>query len=116
MNWRTYNQRMNPTSNHGSVFGIIHKSLAVIARGLSARYVKIGVFSKMTEKLSFTLIENSFCFLESAIKYSKEKERRDWKYAILNLANALELMMKAVLEKSIGLWFSKALILLREKK
>jgi hypothetical protein len=61
--------------------------------------VKIGVFSKMTEKLSFTLIENSFCFLESAIKYSKEKERRDWKYAILNLANALELMMKAVLEK-----------------
>lgn len=53
----------------------------------------------MTEKLSFTLIDNSFCFLESAIKYSKEKERSDWKYAILNLANALELMMKAVLEK-----------------
>ena len=51
----------------------------------------------MTEKLSLTLIENSFDFLYRAIKYSKEK--RDWKYAVLNLANALELMMKTILEK-----------------
>lgn len=53
----------------------------------------------MVEKLSLTLAENSFDFLNSAVKYARGKEPRDWKYALLNLASALELMMKAVLEK-----------------
>jgi hypothetical protein len=51
------------------------------------------------DKLTLSLIENSFDFLDSSIKYSKGTENRDWKYALLNLANAIELMMKAVLEQ-----------------
>lgn len=51
------------------------------------------------DKLTLSLIENSFDFLESSIKYSKGTENSDWKYALLNLANAIELMMKAVLEQ-----------------
>ncbi len=51
------------------------------------------------DKLTLSLIENSFDFLESSIKYSKGTENRDWKYALLNLASAIELMMKAVLEQ-----------------
>ena len=51
------------------------------------------------DKLTLSLIENSFDFLESSIKYSKGTENHDWKYALLNLASAIELMMKAVLEQ-----------------
>jgi ribosomal protein S27E len=51
------------------------------------------------DKLTLSLIENSFDYLESSIKYSKGTENRDWKYALLNLASAIELMMKAVLEQ-----------------
>ena len=52
----------------------------------------------MDDKLSLSLIENSFDFLESAIKYAKGTENRDWKYALLNTASAIELMTKAILE------------------
>lgn len=45
------------------------------------------------------MTENSFDFIDSAIKYAHSKESRDWKYALLNLANGIELMMKAILEK-----------------
>ena len=51
------------------------------------------------DKLTLSLIENSFDFLESSIKYSRGTENRDWKYALLNLASAIELMMKAILEQ-----------------
>lgn len=51
------------------------------------------------DKLTLSLIENSFDFLESSIKYSNGTENRDWKYALLNLSSAIELMMKAVLEQ-----------------
>jgi len=53
----------------------------------------------MNDKLSLSLIDNSFDYLESAIKYANGTENRDWKYALLNLASAIELMMKAVLEQ-----------------
>ena len=56
---------------------------------------------KMLEKLSLTLAENSFDFLNSAVKYARGKDARDWKYALLNLASALELMMKAVLKRAL---------------
>lgn len=51
------------------------------------------------EKLSLTLIENSFDYLETSIESSKGTDNCAWKYALLNLASAIELMMKAVLEK-----------------
>jgi len=53
----------------------------------------------MDYKFSLSLIDNSFDFLNSAIKYANGEENRDWKYALLNISNALELIMKAVLEK-----------------
>lgn len=51
------------------------------------------------DKLTLSLLDNSFDYLENSIKYSKETENRAWKYALLNLASAIELMMKAVLEQ-----------------
>ena len=51
------------------------------------------------DKLTLSLIDNSFDYLENSIKYSKAEENRAWKYALLNLASAIELMMKGVLEK-----------------
>lgn len=51
------------------------------------------------DKLTLSLIENSFDYLENSIKYSKGTENRTWKYALLNLASAIELMMKALLEQ-----------------
>jgi predicted RNA-binding Zn-ribbon protein involved in translation (DUF1610 family) len=51
------------------------------------------------DKLTLSLIDNSFDYLENSIKHSKDKENSAWKYALLNLASAIELMMKAVLEQ-----------------
>jgi len=51
------------------------------------------------DKLSLSLIENSFDYLDNSIIYAKATENRAWKYALLNLASAIELMMKAVLEQ-----------------
>jgi len=53
----------------------------------------------MSQKLNLTLMENAHDFIGSAIKYSKEDHSRSWKYALLHLATALELLMKANLEK-----------------
>ena len=50
------------------------------------------------EKITLSLIENSFDYLEASIVNSKDTNIRAWKYALLNLSSAIELMMKAVLE------------------
>lgn len=53
----------------------------------------------MAEELKFTLIENAEDFLREALHYVVASEPRDWKYAILHLCSALELLLKAILEK-----------------
>lgn len=53
----------------------------------------------MIDKLKLSLIENSKDFIKSAIGYAQQEESRAWKYAILNLASGIELIIKAILEK-----------------
>jgi hypothetical protein len=53
----------------------------------------------MDYKFSLSLTDNAFDFLYDGIEYAKKDNNRDWKYALLHTANAIELMMKAVLEK-----------------
>ena len=53
----------------------------------------------MNDKLHLNLLENAHDFIETAIQYAREDQNRSWKYALLNLASALELVMKANLEK-----------------
>jgi len=53
----------------------------------------------MDKRITLSLIENSFDFLEATIENAKKSDKRSWKYALLNLASALELLMKAVLEQ-----------------
>ena len=53
----------------------------------------------MAEELKFTLIENAEDFLREALNYVVASAPRDWKYAILHLCSALELLVKAILEK-----------------
>ena len=50
-------------------------------------------------RLELTLLENSKDFLLSAVELSDSEFPRDWKYALLNISNAVELLLKAVLEK-----------------
>ena len=54
---------------------------------------------KMDNKLSLSLIENSSDYFGKCYQICKRHGKRDWKYVLLNLANAIELVMKAVLEK-----------------
>lgn len=53
----------------------------------------------MTEKLKLSLTENAHDFIEEAIKHANAKDSHDWKYALLHLGSALEVIMKAILEK-----------------
>jgi len=53
----------------------------------------------MTEKLKLSLTENAHDFIGEAIKHANAKDGHDWKYALLHLGSALELIMKAILEK-----------------
>ena len=53
----------------------------------------------MPEKLKFSLIENAHDFITFAAECAQKTDRRYWKHALLNLGSALELLMKAILEK-----------------
>ncbi|HLC39999.1 MAG TPA: hypothetical protein VJO34_00040 [Methylomirabilota bacterium] len=53
----------------------------------------------MADEIELTLIENAEDFLLEAVKYAKASSPRDWKYAILHLWSAVELLLKALLEK-----------------
>lgn len=53
----------------------------------------------MTDELEFSLVENAEDFLEASVDHVRTPEPRDWKYAILHLASALELLFKAILER-----------------
>lgn len=53
----------------------------------------------MTEKLTLSLMEDAHDFILSAAGYARKKDRMSWKYAVLNLACGLELILKARLEK-----------------
>lgn len=59
----------------------------------------VGWADKMANKLTLTLIENAEDFLLEAVRHCKASTARDWKYAILHLWSALELLLKALLEK-----------------
>ena len=53
----------------------------------------------MTE-LRLTLVENAEDFLREAVRHAAASTPRDWKYAILHLSSALELLLKAILQKN----------------
>jgi primosomal protein N' len=53
----------------------------------------------MADELELTLIKNAEDFLVEAVKYAKAASSRDWKYAVLHLWTALELLLKALLEE-----------------
>lgn len=53
----------------------------------------------MADELELTLVENAEDFLLEAVKYAKASSPRDWKYAVLHLWSAVELLLKALLEK-----------------
>jgi hypothetical protein len=49
--------------------------------------------------LEFNLLDNAFDYVESAIKYSKCKDPRSLKYAVLHLDASIELFLKSRLVK-----------------
>jgi hypothetical protein len=53
----------------------------------------------MVKKLELTLNENAVDFLQEAIRHTRQSTPRDWKYAVLHLCSAIELLSKAILEK-----------------
>jgi hypothetical protein len=53
----------------------------------------------MEDKLKLSLIDNAHDFIYETIKYADANESKDWKYALLHLCSAIELVMKAILEK-----------------
>jgi hypothetical protein len=53
----------------------------------------------MTDELELSLIKNAEDFLVEAVKYAKASSGRDWKYAVLHLWSALELLIKALLQE-----------------
>ncbi|KJR39986.1 hypothetical protein MCHI_004112 [Candidatus Magnetoovum chiemensis] len=53
----------------------------------------------MNTNLKLSLIENAHDYFDEAIEKASQGEKRAWKYALINIHNALELLMKAVLYK-----------------
>lgn len=53
----------------------------------------------MPDEIELDLVDNAVDFLREAVKHATASRPRDWKYAILHLCSALELLFKAVLEK-----------------
>ena len=49
--------------------------------------------------LKLSLLENAEDFILSAIEYSKSDKRQNWKYSLLHLASAIELIIKGNLEQ-----------------
>ena len=50
-------------------------------------------------ELKLSLVGNAEDFLRKAVAHAKASSPRDWKYAALHLWSALELILKALLEK-----------------
>jgi hypothetical protein len=46
-------------------------------------------------KYAFSLLDNARAFVESAVDYARQDYRDQWKFAILHLTTALELLLKA---------------------
>lgn len=53
----------------------------------------------MQRALEETLLENAEDFLREAVRYARASTGRDWKYAVVHLCVALELILKAILAK-----------------
>ncbi|MEK7993463.1 MAG: hypothetical protein AAB403_06620 [Planctomycetota bacterium] len=49
----------------------------------------------MKYKYAFGLLGNARAFVESAVDYARQDQREQWKFAILHLTTALELILKA---------------------
>jgi len=49
----------------------------------------------MKYKYAFGLLDNARAFAESAVDYAKQDNQDQWKFAILHLMTALELLLKA---------------------
>lgn len=56
--------------------------------------------SQMQSHITMTLLENAEDFLREAVHYATMTTPRNWKYAILHLCSALELLFKAILEQA----------------
>jgi DNA-directed RNA polymerase subunit RPC12/RpoP len=54
---------------------------------------------KGNPKIVFDLQTNAFDFMDKAVEEAKSGDTRAWKYSLLNLVSAIELLMKSVLEK-----------------
>ena len=50
---------------------------------------------KPVHKYAFSLLGNARAFVESAVDYARQDYRDQWKFAILHLTTALELLLKA---------------------
>ena len=50
---------------------------------------------KPAYKYAFSLLGNARAFVESAVDYARQDNRDQWKFAILHLTTALELLLKA---------------------
>lgn len=51
----------------------------------------------MKYKYAFGLLDNARAFLESAVEYARQDRQEQWRFALLHLTTALELLLKAVL-------------------
>ncbi|GAH41122.1 unnamed protein product, partial [marine sediment metagenome] len=50
---------------------------------------------KIETRLSHSLLKSSHDFIRSAVNYAKENDENSWKFAVLHLASALELLFKS---------------------
>ena len=50
---------------------------------------------KIETRLSHSLLKSSHDFIRSAVNYAKESDENSWKFAVLHLASALELLFKS---------------------
>jgi DNA-directed RNA polymerase subunit RPC12/RpoP len=50
---------------------------------------------KPVYKYAFSLLRNARAFVESAVDYARQENSEQWKFAILHLTTALELLLKA---------------------
>jgi hypothetical protein len=49
----------------------------------------------MKHKYAYGLLENAWAFVESAVNYARQDRQEQWKFAVLHLTTALELLLKA---------------------
>lgn len=53
----------------------------------------------MADPIQFNLLDNAFDYLLSAAEHAKQSSSRSWKYSVLHLVAAVELLLKARLER-----------------